>query len=93
MGLAEPWRHLCATPAGPFEENYPDVVELLAVQTLQLLGPRTKKKKNEFVDIFAVKWITRKYDPRGCLDQKEIGETKAVHHVKVAIIFSVHALG
>lgn len=43
MGLAEPWRHLCATPAGPIEENYPDVIELLAVQTLQLLGPRTKK--------------------------------------------------
>lgn len=48
--------------------------------------------KNEFMEVFAVTWVRRKRDPWGCLHQKEIGETKTVHHGNVSIIFSTHTL-
>lgn len=47
------------TPAGPIEGNYPNIIELLAVHTLQLLRIQDKK---EFMEVFAVKWIRRKGD-------------------------------
>lgn len=54
IGLPKLWRHLCTTPAGPIEENYPNITQLLAVHTLQLL---MIWDKDVFIEVFAMKWV------------------------------------
>lgn len=57
------------TPRGQIEGNYPNITEVLAVHTLQIL---MTQDKYVFIEVFAMKWVRRNVIVEGAGTRKKL---------------------